>query len=1083
MSGTAGGMRQIKASAGSGKTWTLTRAFLERLQGCVPDGTGRQAQACAAQPRASSSPESIIAITFTNAAATEMRQRILGELKKAVLGLAASPALSQDNAERWLGHILNNANALNVRTIDSLLHLIVRSAALALGIPPDYQPAFSTPEMMENALNILLEQANTEKEARSQNNGPSDCGQNTLNLLHAAFDGLATYGNTKGFLAGDKINQDLRLLLDDILCGRLDNLSPLDDVRDTYDQIERQWRTSAKQLLLCAPEKGLQANAAKFLVNVRDGNFVLAAKSAYYMHTDWNRFFCKGTSGADLEKTFATYIAAATTYVEQGSMLKLALRLGPFVALGKRLQQIFLQSPEAFNQLPNSRIPDYVKALLSAEQGIPETLCRLGNRLTHFLVDEFQDTSQGQWEAMAPLVHEALAHGGSFTWVGDVKQSIYSWRGGNAALFDSILDTPPLQGMGQAIKENLPYNWRSKANIVFFNNAMFSPLAQKEHAALILGHIVPSASAEVAPLAASRIAATFAQCSQAMPDMAAQKGDDGFVAVVEVDKEDLFERLVEDISQTHAIRPWSDMLVLVPRHKIGSAIAEALIQADIPVVTENSLLLGKHPLVVQTVALLQFLHTPADDTALWTVITGSMAEHTRNACGVTVAQLTDWRASSDNKGWLYMELPHAWPALWQALIAPIINPATTLTPYELVVLWFAHTRAEQHFPNAALFLRRFLEIVFMAESKNILTLAGFLELWEGEHAEEKVPMPEGMDAVRIMTVHKAKGLEKAVVFVPSTDMKAKINDAIITKNIAGFDVAIPLQKGVEPEYSTDLARSACELLHTLYVALTRARDALFVYHDPNNKALIAMLDKGGFGKETVIGTIPPAEDNEEGEAPAEQKESGNPEHVLEENVCAGYKPEIKIFRNPELSALEARERGEFLHHCLEHIDLATPRHDTHKAAAQALTLALQRHRHPYAAVVAETPLEQKQLLSALQWFAAQPEAPHWLAVGIPEISLTDGKGNLFRVDLLVRQDNETLVLDYKSGDVENKHIAQVRNYLRLLSLPDNRTPTNFAILVYLDKRQFRMVDAKHVTPLCDSVAQCRTYLGNTTCQC
>lgn len=108
------------------------------------------------------------------------------------------------------------------------------------------------------------------------------------------------------------------------------------------------------------------------------------------------------------------------------------MRIAPFVRLAQALVAAFLQNQEQEGALPGLLVPRLAREVLEGERGVPEALCRLGTRLTYFLVDEFQDTSREQWQALRPLLEEALSRGGSLTWVGDVKQSIYGWRGRRA---------------------------------------------------------------------------------------------------------------------------------------------------------------------------------------------------------------------------------------------------------------------------------------------------------------------------------------------------------------------------------------------------------------------------------------------------------------------------------------------------------------------------------------------------------------------------------------------------------------------------------------------------------------------------
>lgn len=159
-------LRQVKASAGSGKTYELTRCFLQRLVECTDArGAISASPACAlAVDGQKTGWGDILAITFTNAAAAEMRDRVIRHLKNAALGNDQDAAdnsliLRPSDARFWVNVILRDLSALNIRTIDSLLHLIVRAAALELNLHPDFQPVFATEEALTPYFDVFLERA------------------------------------------------------------------------------------------------------------------------------------------------------------------------------------------------------------------------------------------------------------------------------------------------------------------------------------------------------------------------------------------------------------------------------------------------------------------------------------------------------------------------------------------------------------------------------------------------------------------------------------------------------------------------------------------------------------------------------------------------------------------------------------------------------------------------------------------------------------------------------------------------------------------------------------------------------------
>ena len=311
-------------------------------------------------------------------------------------------------------------------------------------------------------------------------------------------------------------------------------------------------------------------------------------------------------------QAFAAYSAHACRRAGEGSLIVQALRIAPFVRLAQALVAAFLQNQEQEGALPGLLVPRLAREVLEGERGVPEALCRLGTRLTHFLVDEFQDTSREQWQALRPLLEEALSRGGSLTWVGDVKQSIYGWRGGEPELFDAVFDDQGLTRLAPGgERRNLPRNWRSRREVVEHNNRVFAPLenaatAQRVLAALLPGDTPP----EVLTTATRRLSRAFAGAAQQCPP---KTREGGLVRAEEIQgttQDDLRDCVLERLcdllrDEIGPRRPWSDVLVLVHGNETARVTA-GLVHEGIPVITENSLLLAEHPLIVQTLGFAGF---------------------------------------------------------------------------------------------------------------------------------------------------------------------------------------------------------------------------------------------------------------------------------------------------------------------------------------------------------------------------------------------------------------------------------------------------------------------------------------------
>lgn len=1079
------GLCRIQASAGSGKTWELTRRFLERLAQCGHNG-GRASAACALDPGGHSWGD-IIAITFTNAAATEMRERVLWRLKNAALGTPdAGVPFSREEARRWVDAVLRDMSSLNIRTIDSLLHLIVRSAALDLGLPPDFEPVFATEEALAPYYDLVLEHAWREDAAMRD-------------LVRSACRALAARNDSRGFLVGEKLRQPLRLVIDDVLRGRLEGLASETEINVKLEGSQEAARAAARQFLAAAEAAGItwKKPALNVVSAIADGKFDRCDARAAATPDAATLFLKKCSVPPAVVTAHAHFAEAARRCRECREHLLPALGLLPFVRLAQTLVEAFLLNREQEGWIPGILIPRWAADSLSGEHGVSDALCRLGSRLTHFLVDEFQDTSREQWQTLRPLVADALARGGSLTWVGDVKQSIYSWRGGDPALFNAVLEDTGLTRLADPHTQDLPYNRRSRERIVAHNNRVFSPLAQEECARELLKALVPDMPPEQLDATVRRLTGAFARAEQQCPPDTENNG--GFVHAerIDADRADelreavlfrLCELLREDIIPR---RPLSDILILVRSNENGRLVAEALAREGIPVITENSLLLSEHPLITQVVAFLDFLDTPEDDIAFWTMLTGSLVRGHPLAEGITWEELHDWCAEA-GAGPLFQRFRRAWPGVWERLFAPFHTQSALLTPYDATREWVLRLDAEARFPEDRTFLRRFLEVLQNAEEKGFASLGAFLEHWRSHGGEEKAPMPNGMDAVRVMTIHKAKGLAAPCVIVPWTSFTIQPSRHPEVVEYDGLRLAVPGGRICGARHYEHLTAQACEALDLLYVAFTRARDELHIFRTGTpaleklaslGKALDLLWERAELAPPFSLGTPestrpgPEEKGNapgKDGEAPERVAAALRPDAVLSAAAESGttampedgdedwrpmqWLPRLKIFRNPlSLESFRPEDRGTLLHSCLERLHCSG---DARRDAEAAVNAALACSEAP---VPADSAF-RSGLVDALAWFAALPESARWLSRGRPEQPLLAADGSLLRVDLLVREPWGTLIIEYKSGQPDPEHARQVRRYLESLAGGHDCGEIR-GLLIYLDLERFQLVTRESLSAL------------------
>jgi ATP-dependent exoDNAse (exonuclease V) beta subunit len=471
-------------------------------------------------------------------------------------------------------------------------------------------------------------------------------------------------------------------------------------------------------------------------------------------------------------------------------------------------------------------------------QGVPEigahAFLKLGSQIRHFLIDEFQDTSRPQWEALLPLLEESLATGGSLFYVGDVKQAIYGWRGGDWRLFqEAIAAAFPSVPPEERRAETLVRNYRSLPAIVEFNNGLYCLFADKEFcrriATVILGEKAEEGARE---LLAQAIARNFEDVEQEIVPLLQRGGERGTVEVCSFAaagaqlQEAVKARLIEQVKEVWERRQGKGIAVLVRRNADAEAIAAWLMAECIPVVTENSLRMRSSDLIKGLVAFLRFLDYPLDDLACW----GALASRLFSGLpGIHPEALEGFLREGMWQPPLYRALERRLPALAEEYIRPLLTRVGFVTPYDLAREVCERFHLLDRFPEEEVFIQRFFELIFQTETKGERSLSRFLQFWEEGGREEKIGLPEDISAVRILTVHKAKGLEFPAVFVPFTNWR--LDPPRLAKLREGCFVNLkrPLPSDLERERMKLMINEALEDLNLLYVATTRAEEELHLY--------------------------------------------------------------------------------------------------------------------------------------------------------------------------------------------------------------------------------------------------------------
>jgi len=660
--------------------------------------------------------------------------------------------------------------------------------------------------------------------------------------------------------------------------------------------------------------------------------------------------------------------------------------------------------------------------------------------------------------------------------VGDVKQAIYGWRGGDARLFDEVGDDGELNAMsGGLTRDALPHNWRSSPEIIGFNNAVFSRLGEAETARDIAEALLSGAPDDVVEGFVARMTAAFADSAQEVPArkeprpgrvqvrlLPMGKTEDvqaaGLDALVATIKEDILPR-----------RRLGDVAVLVRTGAHSDLVCERLVSAGLPIITENSLLLARHPVVRQLVALLRLLDAPPDDVSFLTFVCGEelfLAES-----GLTAADIFDWacggsRTGPERSGGLLSRFRDDFPEIHARLLAPFLRQTGLMRPYDLAQAALRTFQARERHPEAELYIRRFLEVVHLAESNGMGSLPRFLEFWDETGAEEKVPLPESADAVRILTIHKSKGLQFPVCIVPFHNWSAGPKAELGVVELSGHRVLTRITKAVGRRYYENQAQGLAEQANLLYVAWTRAEEELYAFVPDvgDNQRLgpapvmlgrllnIPAEDAGlDIGQARACAPSAPCDTT-----PVEIAAAADVPPRLQPPDFRAWLPRLRVFRHSvEDAGFDERTRGKVAHKAVE---LLRPTGDDHADAARAALLALGEFPELRALGSAQRQELQVQVEEMLLWLLDRPEARPHLGQAGSELTILADDGAFLRPDLLHFSPSGPVVLEFKTGRAAPEHARQLRAYLRLardIALGTGggeKTADPTGHLIYLDRR-------------------------------
>ena len=1077
-----------KASAGSGKTFTLAREYMT----LVIDN-----------PYAY---RTILAVTFTNKATEEMKLRILGQLYGIAHHLPESdqylkqihealPHLSETqirkNAEAALRLLIHNYNYFHVQTIDTFFQSVLRNLARELDLTANLRIGLNDYQVEQQAVDELIESLeDTDKllfwiMEYIKENIADDKGWNVI-------------GQIKSF--GEHIFRDYYKENANKLSERMDEEGFFEGFKEKMKNIKKKAKEQFDEIAASffdALEEG--GYSADDLSGKTRGiwSYFNKIKNGKYSDDDLvNQTFTKCMESpdnwvkkadvknhTDLYQQVSSVLYPILQFSEQHRPTLVKMYKSADLTV-KHLNQLRLlgsidKKVRTMNQEANRFLLSDTQTLLHSliqDSDSPFIFEKIGTQLNHVMIDEFQDTSTIQWKNFKVLLEETMSRedAGNLI-VGDVKQSIYRWRSGDWRLLNNI-ESEFINPKKQLDIETLDTNYRSDRNVIDFNNAFFVEAAKQEYENL----------KEAMPEEAQQLLNAYADVEQKVP---ANKRAQGYVEIrllktqededtadESTDKgkgERMMQLCLETVDKLVARGvPTNKIAILVRNNQTIQDIAEYFMNhSDYEMVSDEAFRLDASQAVQTLVTALHYLMHPNDDIARATLLKYAL---TYLDSEELVTQLTSNRQE-------YLEIP-------------------LLDLTERLFTEFRLGEVEDMKAQSA-YVCAFYDKLNAFLADNSSDIEAFLQEWDANLHGKSIHC-DGTDGIRLLTIHKSKGLEYDHVIMPYCDWQLEKSNTIwctpqeepyneLPLVPVDFSAGQMKQSIYEPDYHHEHLQNMVDNLNLLYVAFTRAGHNLYVFgkratQNYRSNIIELSLDQVAEKLKKAQEFISPlAEDQEvpveiyglgtdsktsdivftygepyipKQKVVMEMKLNSNvftlPSEMMETEIIVSSKmPEFKQ-SNKSRDLIVGDEEEEQQKYYIKmgtvlHSLFSTIRtHDDIDGALKQLELdGVLYDENISKEKVREMIRKRLESDKVNDWFSDRWEIFNECSI----ISMNKGKMEVHRPDRVMKDANETIVVDFKFGKPRQEYHDQVKGYMDLLSGMGHPNVKGYLWYVYPNK--------------------------------
>ena len=1014
------------ASAGSGKTYTLVREYLKIILSSPKNDAYRN----------------ILAITFTNKAVHEMKSRIVGSLSEFTKEEPSSKAMDlmedlsretglsiikiKTKSQNIIKHLIHNYAAFDISTIDKFTHKVIRAFAHDLNLPMTFEVTLDTENLLIEAVDAIIAQAGQDE---------------TLTKLLIDFT-MEKTDDDKSWDVSREILETGRLVL---------NENNRNEILHFHDKsIEEFVEIKKKMLVLCEELESENEQFAIEACSLIDKNGIDSksfSRGTFPNHLESIRngkFNPKNKTFHEFEDIAINKTAKDKALIENlipellqilDKVYKNFERRDFYKAFLKNITPLSLLNTVS-NELAKIQSEQNIlsisefNAIIHREiqnQPAPFIYERLGERYRHFFIDEFQDTSEMQWQNLIPLIDNSLSglddlgNKGTLMIVGDPKQSIYRWRGGKAEQFIELSkDVNPFNNPDKKIK-HLNTNYRSYSEVIDFNNAFFklisTEFSNEDYKDLYENHSFQNTNSKKGGYVNISFLPIIEKDDFADDDEVVEKSDLYVLATLNT-----IQNVVRQGFE------YKDIVVLTRKRDQGIAVANYLTKQNIPLLSSETLMIQNATEVRLIIHLLKYLNNNADLEAKanflhFLAVNKEVGMPIHDFISMGMAQ----KFESDFEKWLL--------TFDVSLSFENIRKKSLYEAVEIIISKFVLPSEG----NA--YVQFFLDIVLERDIRNQAGIADFLSFWNKNAEKFSIPSPEGNNAVRIMTIHKSKGLEFPIVIMPfaEEDYNRKPKDKLwLDTEDTNLDVPRALidnssavenfGKSASAVFNLKKQEELLDNINVLYVALTRAEEQLYIISQavkekkdggfPNNMAsffIKYLVEKGvydlekleyEFGNKTKLSPLDKTLDS--------VKTIPIVTEVLNpKNIKIAQREALMWGTNQQ----EAISYGNVIHEILAFVK---DKSDIDLAIEKAIENGLITY-------------EQKEIVfKTLQEIVNHPEIGVCFDgknIILNEQTIVQKQGKILKPDRIVlTEGKEAYLLDYKTGARNPKYIQQIQEY-------------------------------------------------------